>query len=499
MGQNAINAGKQMVHGAEKWLTENPKAAMALGALAVVGGIALTVATGGLAGVVIGGALVGGGASMLSQGGDIADGKVDPKTGKPKTFSLGAVATDAAIGGVTGLVGGPLIKAAFKAAPTVVGGAMALGVASGGKKAYDSYQEGNHWSALAEGGMTATAVLPFASKKNLSGMFGADARAQTMQTVRQGGSRLLSGAKDFGAQAWGGVKNLAASEGMAGVKALGRDAWSGARNLGTKAVTGVKNLGAQAWSGARDWGAKAWSGAKNLGDRAVIGAKNVGIRAANEQDNLIYQAKVLEAKMFPAMATPEGSPLRPMPEPPTQRPLIPVPEKQKPLMMETHNPEGGAPQSNKPGSPAKGEDYTPQTSQTTPENQPGRATSTQEQRTSQNKGFEDPKLTEHSQGIETTYGKNYIEKFGKHIEQMRRLTGADIGKKVKTSPETQQQVKNAIDDIIMTGEARTRPWGEYKDAIWSRKGDAIVIRQSNGEFVTFLDGTQPGNVQRWHD
>jgi hypothetical protein len=188
--------------------------------------------------------------------------------------------------------------------------------------------------------LAATSILPFANRKNLTGMFGAEARAQTMQTVRQGGSRLFNGAKDFGAQAWGGVKNLAASEGMAGVKALGSQAWSGAKNLGSQAVTGVKNLGAQAWSGARDWGAKAWSGAKNLGDRAIIGAKNVGIRAANERDNLIYQAKVLEAKLSPAMATPDGMVIKPMPEPPTQRPLIPVPEKQKPLMMETHNPDG---------------------------------------------------------------------------------------------------------------------------------------------------------------
>jgi YwqJ-like deaminase len=110
--------------------------------------------------------------------------------------------------------------------------------------------------------------------------------------------------------------------------------------LGTQAVNGVKSWGAQAWSGARDWGSRAWSGAKNLGDRAIIGAKNLGIRAANERDNLIYQAKVLEAKLSPAMATPDGIPLRPMPEPPTPRPLIPVLEKQKPLMMESHNSDG---------------------------------------------------------------------------------------------------------------------------------------------------------------
>jgi hypothetical protein len=51
------------------------------------------------------------------------------------------------------------------------------------------------------GGIAATSILPFASKKNLTGMFGAQARAQTMQTVKQGGARLFNGAKDLGAQA----------------------------------------------------------------------------------------------------------------------------------------------------------------------------------------------------------------------------------------------------------------------------------------------------------
>jgi hypothetical protein len=219
---------------------------------------------------------MGGGASMLTQGGDIADGKVDAN-GKPKTFSLGAVATDAAIGGATGLVGGPLISRAFKAAPTVVGGAMALGVASGGKKAYDSYKEGHGWSALAEGGMTATAVLPFANRKSLTGMFGAQARAQTMQT----GAQVWNGAKNLGNQAIGGVRNLAASEGLAGVRALGNQAWGGAKNLGTQAVNGVKNWGAQAWSGAKDWGSKALDKFRKPGNQ---GSNEGAIRDVSEQD-----------------------------------------------------------------------------------------------------------------------------------------------------------------------------------------------------------------------
>jgi hypothetical protein len=187
------------------------------------------------------------------------------------------VATDAAIGGVTGLVGGPLVKAAFKAAPTVVGGAMALGVATGGKKAYDSYQEGNRWSALAEGGMTATAVLPFANRKSLTGMFGAQARAQTMQT----GAQVWNGAKNLGNQAIGGVRNLAASEGLAGVRALGNQAWGGAKNLGTQAVNGVKNWGAQAWSGAKDWGSKTLDRFRKPGNQ---GSNEGAIRDVSEQE-----------------------------------------------------------------------------------------------------------------------------------------------------------------------------------------------------------------------
>jgi Domain of unknown function (DUF4157) len=266
MGQSAINAGRQMVQGAEKWLTENPKAAMALGALAVVGGVALTVATGGLAGVVIGGALMGAGASTLTQGAHIADGAVDPATGKPKTFSLGDVGRDAVIGGATGLVGGPLIKAAFKAAPTVVGGALALGVASGGVQAYNSYKEGNGWTALAEGGLAATAALPFANRRSLTGMFGAQARSQTMQT----GAQVWNGARNLGNQAVSGVRNLATSEGLAGVRALGSEAWSGARNLGSQAISGV-----------RGWGSRAWNRIKGTGNQP---SESGGIRDVSEQE-----------------------------------------------------------------------------------------------------------------------------------------------------------------------------------------------------------------------
>lgn len=173
-------------------------------------------------------------------------------------------------------------------------------------------------------------------------------------------------------------------------------------------------------------------------------------------------------------------------------PLQPLP--QRPMMMQGNTPGGLQQTPGTQGNAPSGQQQAPGTQGNTP-------TPSGPQQTPGIQGkrqFQDPKLTAHSQGMPTTYGKNHAEKFGKHVEQMRRLTGAEIGKKVKTDPQTQQQIKNVIDDIVATGEARTRPWGIYKDAIWSRKGDAVVIRQSNGEFVTFLDGTQGGNVDKWN-
>lgn len=85
-----------------------------------------------------------------------------------------------------------------------------------------------------------------------------------------------------------------------------------------------------------------------------------------------------------------------------------------------------------------------------------------------------------------SYGKNYLEKFRKHAEQIRRTTGNEgIGK--VSSAEGQKQIKAVIEDIVMSGETRQRRYMTIPDALWSRKGDAIVIRQANGEFVTFLE------------
>jgi RHS repeat-associated protein len=104
-------------------------------------------------------------------------------------------------------------------------------------------------------------------------------------------------------------------------------------------------------------------------------------------------------------------------------------------------------------------------------------------------------ISDVSKNLPTSYGKNAETKFRKHVEQMRRTTGVNIGK--LKSPDSQQQIRSVVDDIVSTGETKQIPWGVYSDAIWSKKGDAIVIRQSNGEFVTFLEAGKEGAL-KWN-
>jgi hypothetical protein len=211
------NVGKtatRIYKGAEQWLTRNPKAAMALGAVAVVGGIGLTIATGGLAGLAIGGALAGAGTSTLLQGANIADGAKDAN-GKPKTFSLAEVGAGALLGGAGGAIGGPVAAAAFKAAPTAVGlvGAGALGM--GAKSAHSNWQQGNQWTAVAEGALAAPGALPFMQGKSLSAMFG----KQALNTTGRSAQALVNGKAIQGALQGG--KSVAQSAIAQGRQVLG--------------------------------------------------------------------------------------------------------------------------------------------------------------------------------------------------------------------------------------------------------------------------------------
>jgi hemerythrin-like domain-containing protein len=96
-----------------------------------------------------------------------------------------------------------------------------------------------------------------------------------------------------------------------------------------------------------------------------------------------------------------------------------------------------------------------------------------------------------------SYGSNYLEKFRKHAEQIRRTTGKKEIAKV-SSTQGQEQIKTLIEEIVMTGETRQQRYMAIADALWSRKGNAIVIRQPNGEFVTFLEAGK-GAALAWRD
>ncbi|MUG94640.1 hypothetical protein F7734_20640 [Scytonema sp. UIC 10036] len=96
-----------------------------------------------------------------------------------------------------------------------------------------------------------------------------------------------------------------------------------------------------------------------------------------------------------------------------------------------------------------------------------------------------------------SYGNNYLEKFRKHAEQIRRTMGKKEIAKV-SSAQGQEEIKILIEEIVITGETRQQRYMSIADALWSRKGDAIVIRQSNGEFVTFLEARK-GAALAWID
>ena len=83
---------------------------------------------------------------------------------------------------------------------------------------------------------------------------------------------------------------------------------------------------------------------------------------------------------------------------------------------------------------------------------------------------------------------------------MRRIArdelGIELGQKILRNPETQKQFEDFVRYVVQEGELRMGPWGIYRDALWSKLGSAIVIRQPNGEFVTFLEADK-GNASRW--
>ena len=100
----------------------------------------------------------------------------------------------------------------------------------------------------------------------------------------------------------------------------------------------------------------------------------------------------------------------------------------------------------------------------------------------------------------TTYAPDAIKKFRQTARRIRELAkkhGFDIPQKMK-KPATQQVIKDYVDFIIKNGETRV---GAYKptgggdlNALWTKYGDTIVLRRSNGEFITFLNASEGGQA-----
>jgi hypothetical protein len=87
------------------------------------------------------------------------------------------------------------------------------------------------------------------------------------------------------------------------------------------------------------------------------------------------------------------------------------------------------------------------------------------------------------------YGKNapgHMRKHAQHIRTAARADGVDIPNKV-AKPETQQAIKDYIQYVVDNPEqVAVGRYMSEDNAIWSRRGDLIIVRKSNGEWITAL-------------
>ncbi len=100
---------------------------------------------------------------------------------------------------------------------------------------------------------------------------------------------------------------------------------------------------------------------------------------------------------------------------------------------------------------------------------------------------------------ELTYGKNAMIKLRKHAQQIREIArrhGIDVPKK-PGRPETFSAMDDFLNIVISNGTTKTGRYMSIENALWSKLGDAIVIRRMNGEFLTFLDYAKGGAARGW--
>ena len=98
---------------------------------------------------------------------------------------------------------------------------------------------------------------------------------------------------------------------------------------------------------------------------------------------------------------------------------------------------------------------------------------------------------------EVYFGKNLFEKLKSHQRNLREAA-AELGLKVdkgKLTPEVEMQMKVVIEHVVKNGAQRIGRYKQYDDALWSRLNDSIVLRQSDGTFITFLKGDSGAALQ----
>lgn len=104
----------------------------------------------------------------------------------------------------------------------------------------------------------------------------------------------------------------------------------------------------------------------------------------------------------------------------------------------------------------------------------------------------------------TTYDhKQFKIKMRKHMEQIDR-TAKELGIEIRpqkrakaTSLEVQKNIQTFFDSVVQNGETRQIGYKNFPDALWSRWGNAIVVRKSDGKFISFFDGTGGGQATNW--
>ena len=97
------------------------------------------------------------------------------------------------------------------------------------------------------------------------------------------------------------------------------------------------------------------------------------------------------------------------------------------------------------------------------------------------------------------YGKNAEEKLRKHSQHIRetaRELGIEVPKK-PGRPETFAAMDDFINKVLSEGTTKAGKYMTIEDALWSKLGNALVIRRPNGEFLTFLDYSKGGVAKGW--